>query len=96
MPFLPFLFLRRKSCFVSLKGFLVFKGNVITFRSVIGSFNTIQITWDKFLSEEVRNHCILRFCVIMNAKSTCHNEAGMFIEVNVALHADYTDAHLFQ
>ena len=55
-----------KSCLVGFKGFGVLEGYIIAFRSVVGSFYSVKITWDEFLREEIRNLILFWLCVVMN------------------------------
>ena len=69
-----------------MEGFWLFKTNEVAFGCVIGTFSAIEVSGDKFLSKEVRNFSLGRFCIVVYLQCTCYNKSGMLVEEDVAFH----------
>ena len=80
-----------------VKGFeciVVLIGNEITFRRAISSCVTIEVAGFQFFGEEERYFFVSRHIMVMDVELACEVKACMFVEVDVALHTENTDAHL--
>ena len=80
-----------------IRGVLV--GNEIAFGRAVGGVVDpvvdavgLEPSGDEFLGEEIGDFGVAGFGVVVYAETAGKTEAGMFVEVDIALHAEESDA----